>query len=260
MKYFLYTVIMTLFMTSLNAGERDTLDSPIDRYSALLENFTSKSDAISNDDVSDDVKDDVYDSFKNFSTVARSLQSTGMKLGFSISKYLNHINSFIASQKIGWKRKSERRAFNNALTQLEKIGTRLKNNSQLTPKPVTYASSVVTQSQSMTMFNQLRQFRIAIIKSDTNLQGLSYDDETIQRYLKSLSKSEYTEYKKRVRSYISKGYKRSRAKTTAIKMIHSYTLAKRSNISVEELSRIIDKLDLDQQSETQQEFKNLRKA
>ena len=104
MKYFLYTVIMTLFMTSLNAGERDTLDSPIDRYSALLENFTSKSDAISNDDV----KDDVYDSFKNFSTVARSLQSTGMKLGFSISKYLNHINSFIASQKIGWKRKSER--------------------------------------------------------------------------------------------------------------------------------------------------------
>ena len=143
---------------------------------------------------------------------------------------------------------------------MEKIGTHLKNNSQLTPKPVKYASSVVTQSQSMIMFNQLRQFRIAIIKSDPNLQGLSYDDETIQRYLKSLSKSEYTEYKKRVRSYISKGYKRSRAKTTAIKMIHSYTLAKRSNISVEELSRIIDKLDLDQQSETQQEFKNLRKA
>ena len=213
----------------------------------------SKSGKKKKEEISDDIKDDIKNSFKRFTTVAGKLQKLGMRNGFSLSKYVAKVNSYIKATG------SINGAFGNTLLPQEvrdEYEFAMGKLSAFAPILAEAAfgvdgddsSSVASEETSNEMsykdlYEVLREHRKEVIANDDGTTGISFDDETIQLYLKSLSKAEYTQYKKSARAYLAKGHDRDRAKTTAIKMLHSYILARRIKFSQAELIKIIDKIN-----------------
>lgn len=194
--------------------------------------------------------------FKRFSDVARKLQKSGMKQGFSISKYVGKVNAYINETDRGnniISKSSDAECeiiddYEYSLSKLEEFGQLLASSSSLEDEKV---KARVLQHRCISdgmstqeMFEKLREYRKKIIENDMSTAGLTYDPQTIREYIKSLSKDEYLKYKKAAKQYISKGYDIERAKTTAIKQIHSYVLARRFIISKSELKSILDRLGL----------------
>jgi len=215
--------------------------------------------------VSEWVKDDVRRTFRRFSKAASSLQKEGMRRGFSVSKYVSRVNTYIESimklnRFLGNNQagKEVRDDYNYAMSKLEEFGkiladspTEDTSNSESDDREDTFRSEA--KASAVNMLARLREHREEIIDNDPSMTGLSYEAETITNYLRTLSRAEYAKYKSTAKDYIRKKYSVERAKTTAIKQIHSYTKANKITITFSELTALVDKLGLEMDAETSEE-------
>jgi len=212
--------------------------SSAEKYVMLLEKFTDNVEMIYDDELSDTIKDHVHASYRRFSKHARTLQSKGMKHGFSITKYLNRATSAINSQRIGGKHGDSRGELYSAIQQLASFAAPLASEPVVSANKM--AAPVSKGKESRVMREKLNRYRKEVINSDVSTPGLSYQPETIDRYLETLSRTEYRKFKRELKRYIEKGYSVDRAKTTAVKKIHSYTLAGLNKISENEAQVILE--------------------
>lgn len=214
-----------------------------EKYILLLEKFTNNVELIYNDESSDIIKDHVYASYRRFSRHARTLQNKGMKLGFSITKYLNYAISAINTRRLGWKSGDSQQELYGAIEQLVSFGSQLESMPVKEPVKVVRTNSSTTAHKKL--MQELKEYRTVIIKEDQTIAGLSYLPETINDYVNTLSKAELKAFKRAEKRYMKKGFSEERAQTTAIKMIHSYTLANLNKIPSTELKAIVSNLPND---------------
>ena len=232
------------------------------KYTMLLHNFKLNSIALvgkkrRNNKISKIsylVRDHIKSQFRHFSSVASQLQKEGMRHGFSLTKYVTKVNSYInATQKINkfvdkiGVSQEIYDEFNYAIAKLEKFGQILAENPSYNSQKKISSKVKIDRndlSSVKSMFDILKEYRKDILANDMSSVGLSYDPTTIKAYIKTLSKKEISNYKSTSRLYFAKGYDLERSKSTAIKKIHSYLLAGKTSISKSELNSIINKLGL----------------
>jgi len=145
--------------------------SSVEKYVMLLEKFTDNVELIYDDELSDTIKDHVYASYRRFSKHARTLQSKGMKYGFSITKYLNRAVSAINSQRLGGKHGDSQGELYSAIQQLTSFAAPLAS------EPVVVANNMAAPvsrgKESRVMREKLKRYRKEVINSDVSTPGLS---------------------------------------------------------------------------------------